>query len=355
MKNLYAVEKITEVQAHATLERNLAQAVEEEEIKAALAPAGYRSTGATIVSDKPDDVELTSMYHRGLGDWPVLIRRPISAPGTVIIEYYHGEDGPAPAILATDKVTPFFDMTVEEAQKRYEMAMEKRQVSFSPAWPPVTDYGRKMQKLYDEWLAKQPKTNPPETKNPPIEVPMIDATNGEADREEVEFEENGEQNKINPVPNDPNLCGMCFKPVDVKQRYLEGQTSKQKYHMECDPRKAKENPPDPAKCGVCEEDITDLQNPPENENRPKGDPFSSSDPDLKVRNTGRYIRDPKRPSSDFIEGLLVTRTKGTHRIIMGSLKSETRRTEDGRLVLTTQSILHPLSEERKLELPLTAK
>jgi hypothetical protein len=40
---------------------------------------------------------------------------------------------------------------------------------------------------------------------------------------------------------------------------------------------------------------------------------------------------------------------------MGVLKDVARRTEDGRLVLTTESILHPVSEERTLESPLTEK
>jgi hypothetical protein len=354
-ENRDAIESTTEEQALASMVQMRALNKEDAEIRAALAHARFKNFESTTIPDTQDEIEATAMYCRALGDWPVLIRGLRSIPGRVVVEYYCAEDGPAPAIIATDKVTPFFDVTVEEAQKRYELVMEKRQVSFSPEWPPVTDYGRMMQPQYDERLATQPKTNPPEIKHRPIEVPTIDAANVDADWQLVELEENGNQNRINPVPTDLNLCGMCFKPIELKQGYLEGQTSKQKYHMECDPRKAKEKPPDLAKCGVCGEDITGLQNPPENENRPEGDPLSSSDPDLKVRNTGRYIRDRKRPSSDFIEGSFMTRTKGTHRIILGALKNEAHRTEDGRLVLTTQSILHPLSEERMLESPLTEK
>lgn len=87
--------------------------------------------------------------------------------------------------------------------------------------------------------------------NPPVEVPVIGAENGDADRELVDLEENGAEAKLNPVAPDPSLCGRCFKPVDASQKYLQGETSGTKYHMDCDPRKAKENPPDPKHCGVC--------------------------------------------------------------------------------------------------------
>ena len=87
--------------------------------------------------------------------------------------------------------------------------------------------------------------------NPPIEVPVIDGSKSEADREVVDLEENGAEAKLNPMPVDPNQCGRCFKPVDASQRYLQGETSGTKFHIECDPRKAKENPPDAKKCGVC--------------------------------------------------------------------------------------------------------
>jgi len=324
MNESYPVKKLTEERALAINEIRKALIAEDEEIKAVLAPAGYRRAGSTIVPDTPDNIESTAMYHRGLGDYPMLIRRPLRDKGSAVIEYYHKEDGPAPAIQATDKVILFFDVSIEEAQKRYELAQERKGTSFSPAWPPQTEYGRKMQADYDKWLATQPKTNPPAhtltagevinavakasggyeaviselvsrgysrdaaeagiavvgsggyiwesgqgrlevtmgtatCKNPPAEVPVIDAGTGEAEREQVDLEENGAQAKLNPVPSDPSLCGMCFKPVDPAQRYLRGETSRQKYHVDCDPRKAKDNPPDPLKCGVCGEKMAEAQ------------------------------------------------------------------------------------------------
>ena len=111
------------------------------------------------------------------------------------------------------------------------------------AWGEAT-LGGIIHKIYD-------RLNANIKPNPPVEVPVIDGSTSEADRELIDLEENSAEAKLNPTVPDPSLCGRCFKPVDASQRYLQGETSGTKFHIDCDPRKAKENPPDAKKCGVC--------------------------------------------------------------------------------------------------------
>jgi len=184
---------------------------------------------------------------------------------------------------------------------------------------------------------------------------VIKMVMSDADRDVVNLLHDGSETKIDIVQANLNNCGLCFKIVNLTEQHLEGVKSGQKYHMDCDPRKAKENPPDPAKCGVCGEIITDPQNLLESKNPPIGDSSSSSDPSLRIRKTARYIRERKQPPSDFIEEWFVTEANGMHHMIKGVLKGETNRTKDGRLVLTIQSILHPISEESTLGSPLPVK
>jgi hypothetical protein len=55
---------------------------------------------------------------------------------------------------------------------------------------------------------------------------------------------------------------------------------------------------------------------------------------------GKYYRERQRPPSIFEKGSFRTIVQGTHRIIIGHLK------RDG---IAVQTILHPLSEGRKLK------
>ncbi len=60
--------------------------------------------------------------------------------------------------------------------------------------------------------------------------------------------------------------------------------------------------------------------------------------------TARFHHMPERPASDFAPGSYVTLRAGSHRVVLGRLKGETRKGPGGRPRLTVQKILHPRSE-----------
>jgi hypothetical protein len=156
----YKIKKLTAKSAMADNAQIKALKDEDEEIRRSRKNAGP-SHGSTMHDDNPDKIEATTMRMRAMGGWPVIIRKPLSNPGGVIIENFSGVDGAPPPVIQTANVTPVFDVSVEEAKRRFELAMERMHVSYSPDWDPVTDYGRKMQADYDSWLATQKRTSPP--------------------------------------------------------------------------------------------------------------------------------------------------------------------------------------------------